>query len=83
MLKQKLNDGPSEFDRTELDWSQFHQHFTPTFFANILAQKNAKSNILREKLLNLLSYKKPARKMLMKLTPVLIFIYSYYQKMDS
>ncbi len=34
-------------------------------------QKIAKKNVIREKLLNLLSYKKCVRKMLMKLTPSL------------
>jgi len=36
-----------------------------------LRQKITKPNVTREKLLNLLSYKKSERKMLMKLTPPL------------
>jgi len=48
---------------------QFHQHFTGTFLPIFLRQKIAKPNIIREKLLNLLLYKKCAHKMLMKLTP--------------
>jgi len=45
-----------------------------TFFANILAQKISKLNIIREKQLNLLLYKKRAAKMLMKLTLSINFI---------
>jgi len=48
---------------------QFHQHFTHNFFTDILTPKNFKANITREKLLNLLSYEKHARNMLMTLTP--------------
>jgi len=39
-----------------------------TFSYKIMAPKITKPNIIREKLLNLLWYEKPARKMLMKLT---------------
>jgi len=45
---------------------QFHQHFTLTFFVRKFVQSQTLS---REKLLNLLAYKKCAHKMLMKLTP--------------
>jgi len=47
---------------------QFHWRFTRSFFIQILAPKITKPNVTREKLLNLLSYEKWVRKMLMKLT---------------
>jgi hypothetical protein len=49
--------------------SQFHQHFTRAFFVQNFGTKNPKHNVIREKLLNSLSYEKRAFKMLMKLTP--------------
>jgi len=48
---------------------QFHQRFQVRFSYTILAPKISKPNIIREKLLNLLSYEKRLHKMLMKLTP--------------
>jgi len=39
------------------------------FFVQNFAPKITKLNVIREKLQNLLSYEKRARKMLMKLTP--------------
>jgi len=48
---------------------QFHQHFTPIFLYEILAPKITKPNVIREKLLNSLSYKKLELKILMNLTP--------------
>ena len=47
--------------RTDLPCSQFHQHFTSSFFANILT----KQNIQTWKYM----HEKAARKMLMKLSP--------------
>jgi len=47
---------------------QFHQCLRERFLYKILVPKITKPNVIREKLLNYLSYKKRARKMLMKLT---------------
>jgi len=57
-----------------LSCNQFHQRFTHTFFVQNFAPKITKLNIIKEKLLNLLSYKKQASKILMKLTAVVNFI---------
>jgi len=46
-------------------FNQFHQHFTSTFFVDILQSKT----VIREKLLEELLYEKGSSKMLMKLTP--------------
>jgi len=43
-----------------------HETFSPMYFGT---KKIEKPNVIREKLLNLLSYKKGLRSMLMKLTP--------------
>ncbi len=53
-----------------LSSSQFHQHFTSAFFADILSSKKLWSqNVTREKLRKALLYKKLACKMLMESTP--------------
>ncbi len=50
----------------EIDnWSQFHQHFTHAFF---IQKRFFCQNVTREKLQEALSYKKCARKMLVKFT---------------
>ena len=51
---------------------QFHQHFTCSFFGSILAPKIQKQILSRGKLHITLSYKKAARKMLVKLTSLLL-----------
>jgi len=57
------------------DWSQFHQHFTSRFCANILAPKKLKSlTVNREKLQKTLLYEKVSSKMLVKMTPVVVVI---------
>jgi hypothetical protein len=55
----------------KLFWGQFHQHFTRDFFANISFwhKKAQNRTVIREKLCNLLSYKKYERKILLKSTP--------------
>ncbi len=50
-------------------WVNFINILCAHFLYKILAPKITKPNVIREKLLNLLSYEKRARKMLMKLTP--------------
>jgi hypothetical protein len=55
----------------EDSFSQFHQHFKHAFYLRKFVQSQTLS---REKLLNLLSYIKCARKMLMKLTPPYLLI---------
>jgi len=53
--------------------SQFHQHFTGGFCANIIVPKQFQSRTLtREKLYKTLLYNKVVLKMLMKVTPVLV-----------
>jgi hypothetical protein len=47
-----------------VSWSRFHQHFTHPF----CAKKLQSQNVTREKLRQLLLYKKSSHKMLMKLT---------------
>jgi len=53
-----------------LSCSQFHQHFTSSFCAEVLAPKKPQSQtVTREKLCKTLLYLKGARKMSMKLIP--------------
>jgi len=53
--------------------SQFHQHFTSSFCANILASKKLQSQtLIREKMRKALLCEIGTRKMLMKLTPWLV-----------
>jgi len=49
--------------------SQFHQHFTCTFFANILSQKNYEAKIKQRKAARSTFVQKCTCKMLMKLIP--------------
>ncbi len=55
----------------EFGLQEFHQHFTSSFCADILAPKNYKVKlyVTREKLFKMLSCEKDARKILMELTP--------------
>jgi len=56
----------AEFKKAKPFSRQFHQRYTCAIFVQNFG---AKPNVTREKLLNSLSYKKRARKTLMKLTP--------------
>ena len=56
---------------TKRGWSQFHQHFMSSLYANFLSPKNTNTNCKHSKTL---LYKKAACKMLMKLAPGVNFI---------
>jgi len=64
---------PSVVQPTCDEWLNFKHlvSISSTFCAQLFrqCQKIAKLNVIREKLLNLLSYEKRKRKMLLKLTP--------------
>ncbi len=55
-------------------YSQFQQHFTSRFLANIHLTKNTQPNCKERKAAQKLLYKKAARKMLVELTPWLNYI---------
>jgi len=58
------------FSVASLPCSRFHQHFTSSFFANLLSTKKSKMKCNFRNASKILSYGKAAVKMLVKLTPI-------------
>jgi len=60
--------------KKQRNYSQFHQHFTNSFFGQYSFSKKLQNQIVsREKLHRTLSFKKAAREMLVKLKPTNTF----------
>ncbi len=64
-----LKDMVEHYTSEILPCRQFHQHFRRMFFIQNFGAKHHKAELIREKFQNLLSNKKCARKMLIKLIP--------------
>jgi len=64
----KISAKKCSYNVDEIDiFRQIHQHFTKSFYANIIAPKNYKcQTVTREKLQKVLSYKKVLCEMMMK-----------------